>query len=1011
MIKIATSFLKGREKFCHIMTDLSRSPNSNPVVPVESVVGTNAQFLTPIPRITNGVSVEDEEEYTIKCICDFQGDDGNTIFCETCETWQHIECYYLPLQVPGDNDTHNCIGCEPRTLNTPAAIEQQKGKRIDFDSTERKVNRKPPSKSNKRKIKPFENQESPNPSGDKHDAASPRNGTGTSARDQPPTKRQKSGHKHSNSIATQSTSVKAPPQSRRSTSASHTLPSPSKSHSQTGADFIYEPYSPEFMTLYDTDTGDTSLTDNVHSGISVTSDLGAWSQDVYALAKATNGKGHTDVFMRSVQPVNEMPRPLIHKQYKEDTSKEYNGRHPRWVYLTTDSDLLEQTFVGELCGYIGHMKDYVQDDANRWEYLRHPLPFVFFHPALPIYIDTRASGTLLRYVRRSCKPNLSMKTFLENGSEYHFCFHANQDIEAGSQLTIPWTTDEHVRAFTAKFGGGIPSETAVNIDEGYVLDYFSKVFSDFGGCACDNPEQCSIENLARRLRILASDQQPTTNGKTKKARKNGINTSTNGNSRNNTSRSGSEAFRIQDDEEADDDHSTSTSSRSKPQSRDITPANQSGNEAKSSIQGLELSERDKRKIAAMEKAEQDKSQPIQKKKKRTSGNSVSVNSTLAATITAMNVQRSRHTDSIGQKQHGNISKSRYVDAGTTRRQSGSPTSQLTFPIPTTTCRPLSSSSSSKTFAKPNYVDASMQTEPDPEDRPSSTPPVSPTSRKPYMSLKKRLLTRAHQERVAMEERRKSEQSSITETREDNTLPQPDESIVKATLDDKKPDQDIVMPDADAGPASKSPETTISPTIEKPRPPDSPIEISTESMAEQPLPIQPPARLTETFTSLTAHASNGFRNTALRVTLPPDSMTNGAPPTPSALGQSPTNCTPSTTLAPAISSSLVQPSPIKKKLSLGDYISRRGSTFSKPETPTISTPGAIKEKDKEFMDTDSPTALVAVDHGSKTLPPVAEELDQSKESGDRAELTPVSLTTESETKAIPTADAMDIDQNG
>lgn len=41
---------------------------------------------------------EEVEDYTIKCICGFQEDDGNTVYCERCDTWQHTECYYIDEQ-------------------------------------------------------------------------------------------------------------------------------------------------------------------------------------------------------------------------------------------------------------------------------------------------------------------------------------------------------------------------------------------------------------------------------------------------------------------------------------------------------------------------------------------------------------------------------------------------------------------------------------------------------------------------------------------------------------------------------------------------------------------------------------------------------------------------------------------------------------------------------------------------------------------------------------------------
>ena len=77
---------------------------------------------------TEKLSIE-EEEYPIKCICNFQDDDGNIILCETCDTWQHIDCYYQLDTVPGKDDSHYCVNCEPRQLNAHAANKRQRAKR------------------------------------------------------------------------------------------------------------------------------------------------------------------------------------------------------------------------------------------------------------------------------------------------------------------------------------------------------------------------------------------------------------------------------------------------------------------------------------------------------------------------------------------------------------------------------------------------------------------------------------------------------------------------------------------------------------------------------------------------------------------------------------------------------------------------------------------------------------------------------------------------------------------
>jgi hypothetical protein len=70
---------------------------------------------------------DEEEPYTIKCICGFSDDDGNTVLCEKCDTWQHIACYYASAQhVP---DVHDCRDCAPRYLDSRGAKRRQQKQR------------------------------------------------------------------------------------------------------------------------------------------------------------------------------------------------------------------------------------------------------------------------------------------------------------------------------------------------------------------------------------------------------------------------------------------------------------------------------------------------------------------------------------------------------------------------------------------------------------------------------------------------------------------------------------------------------------------------------------------------------------------------------------------------------------------------------------------------------------------------------------------------------------------
>ena len=134
--------------------------------PLSTLVATPSQTLpnaVPEPLIKDESPAKaeggEEEPYTIKCTCTFSDDDGNTIYCETCDTWQHIECFYPNNREEAirEDFAHACADCNPRPLDRKKAIDRTY--RLTHaavgDSHEKKPKR-PPSKSHKKKPKPVE---------------------------------------------------------------------------------------------------------------------------------------------------------------------------------------------------------------------------------------------------------------------------------------------------------------------------------------------------------------------------------------------------------------------------------------------------------------------------------------------------------------------------------------------------------------------------------------------------------------------------------------------------------------------------------------------------------------------------------------------------------------------------------------------------------------------------------------------------------------------------------------
>ena len=855
---------------------------------------TTLSHHSPLPNgsLSDTNQQENDEDYTIKCICSYADDDGNTVLCERCDTWQHIECYYklYGKEVP---EVHFCTDCLPQELDPKRAREGQRRRREQNEGGDRKAKR-PASKSHKKKHK------------DSITAGEQVNGWHLHERHESlhngrdalhPSKKPKTSHRASASVASVN-GHQAGESRKRAFSNLQSYPSPSKSPQDQFRFPTIPLYTSDFLELYDRDEG--TIVGNDWDN--------PYTIRAHGIFQAV--KDQSSLLPNSESPLTYSDRPLepsvwpdVSLESLNKADLEIDGRHPTWRLLRAESDIWQEGLVGEIKGEIGSLEEYTDPKAssNRWNELYHPDSFVFFHPNIEIFIDSRRHGTKFRYMRRSCRPNVKLKTFVTTGGTSHHCFVAGRNISAGEELTTAWYLNP----------GYFPKEPRnLNSDDlrAKQIAWTSRVLANFGDCACDRSQPCHLANLDRRASTKANDppQKQTAGRKKKTKAKHAISPLSTGQATN--SRAGSETIKERDEDEQFDRRSTSTSSHSYPRSRDVTPAGTAMLDAPPMLEGLTA--REKRKIAAVEEAFKKQQQETheRKKKKRTSGGST-LNTPNASASKQLGLQSNSNpsTPSMMQPQS---------DLRIIRPLSGSPPPLRPYsrndPMDSP-CRPGSSKSAGNTFASPksSYVSIGIQTDPETPD----IPEMPPCKRRKFSTPTQRLLRRV------LEDRARWEQQGLSQS----PLHSPVNVGHEVSAYQPKISDDVEMKDAPA--SSQAPNAPQLATM-------SPVEASnmSTSTAISP-PLSMPSQAAHSHKSHTVPSANqklhlstlppvpSFAGpSSAPLTTPASASTNVVTPS---TAQSPMSFATGATSFPGFASGgMTSPSPARKKLSLGDYTRRR-----------------------------------------------------------------------------------------
>ncbi|KAI5854253.1 hypothetical protein BZA05DRAFT_467780 [Tricharina praecox] len=102
----------------------------------ENPTASTSPGLPQLPSNATSTQTPDDAGGEIRCICECNEDDGYTVCCDKCGTWQHVAC----MQLSEDDIPSNylCNNCSPRAVETRRARELQKQRRRDEKINRRK---------------------------------------------------------------------------------------------------------------------------------------------------------------------------------------------------------------------------------------------------------------------------------------------------------------------------------------------------------------------------------------------------------------------------------------------------------------------------------------------------------------------------------------------------------------------------------------------------------------------------------------------------------------------------------------------------------------------------------------------------------------------------------------------------------------------------------------------------------------------------------------------------------
>ncbi|WBW73413.1 histone lysine methyltransferase Set3 [Schizosaccharomyces osmophilus] len=397
--------------------------------------------------------------WKIRCVCPFDDDDGFTIQCENCEVWQHAICFEISSENVPEN--YLCEQCQPRSVDTDKARQVQL-ERIQQETLLKVAPRRRPHGAKTRSHSNSRHASSSStslPHQVTHNPSNPSNGFMSA----PP-----APNNH----------IVANTNSRRKRT-SHLSPPLPEIQNPTVAYSSSIPYSPhlEYVPLQsNTYSVEASEYAKSLSGLDTPNATGEYIDD--------------PCYVASVQP-------------KTFCSSRFG--------LFTSRQLVPDQPVTEIMGRIFTQHEYKRDPKNQYRLIGIPKPHVYFDEKSDLVIDARVAGSKARFIRRSCQPNCTVISYLNEADIFAPSFYLVplKPIDSESELTVDWNFDAAHPFQCFANNSPIPSFTKEELER---LSFILSSITSNADCSFADKRNCLFSKI---MRFIKFPQRYASNTKTR----------------------------------------------------------------------------------------------------------------------------------------------------------------------------------------------------------------------------------------------------------------------------------------------------------------------------------------------------------------------------------------------------------------------------------------------------------------------------------------------------------------